>query len=71
MSDREIELVLVPLRIAAVLATAVGQYPQELDVMAIEEGNHPVVQQISRCDRRLAIVELGASDLGVGIEVCW
>jgi hypothetical protein len=24
--------------------------------MAIEEGNHPVVQQISRCDRRLAIV---------------
>src|SRR5262245_17787874 len=36
--------------------------------MAIEKGNHPVVQQISRCDRRLAIVELGASDLGVGVD---
>ena len=29
--------------IAAILATAVGQYPQQLDIMAIEEGNHPVV----------------------------
>src|SRR5215471_4056347 len=66
--DREIELVLVPLRIAAILATAVGQYPQQLDIMAIEEGNHPVVQQISRCDRRFTIVELGASDLGVGVD---
>src|SRR5262245_25090893 len=66
--DREIELVLVPLRIAAILATAVGQYPQQLDVMAIEEGNRPVVWRISRCDRRFAIVELGASDLSVGVD---
>ena len=51
--DREIEFVFVPLRIAAVFvplriaavfAAAVGQYPQQLDVMAIEEGDDPVVQ---------------------------
>src|SRR5262245_41015664 len=35
--------------------------------MAIEKGNHPVVQQISRCDRGLAIVELGPSAGGVGV----
>ena len=36
--------------------------------MAIEEGNDPVVEQIGRCDRRLAIVELGAGHLGVGVD---
>ena len=67
--DREIEFVLVPLRIAAVLAAAVGSRTQQLDVMAIEEGNDPVVEQIGRCDRRLAIVELGAGHLGVGVQI--
>jgi hypothetical protein len=33
--NREIEFVLVPLRIAAVLAAAVGQYAQQLDIVAI------------------------------------
>ena len=32
--------------------------------MAVEERDHPVVEQIGCRDRRLAIVELGAGDLG-------
>ena len=36
--------------------------------MTVEEGNHAVVQKIGRRDRRLAIIELGASNLGVGVD---
>jgi hypothetical protein len=66
--DREIELVLVPFRIAAILTAAVSQYPQQLDGMAVEERNDPVVEQISCRDRRLSIVELGAGNLGIGVN---
>src|SRR3981189_2352391 len=66
--DRKMELVLVPLRIAAVLAAAIGQYAQQLDVIALEQRDHTVVEEISRRNRRLAIVELGAGNLGVGVD---
>src|SRR5262249_10048503 len=46
--DREIELVFVPFGIAAVLAAAVGQHPQQLNLMGVEEWQHPVVQEIGR-----------------------
>ena len=36
--------------------------------MTVEEGDHAVVQKIGRRDRRLAIIELGASNLGVGVD---
>src|SRR2546430_12807524 len=36
--------------------------------MTVEEGDHAVVQTIGRRDRRLAIIELGASNLGVGVD---
>ena len=36
--------------------------------MAFEQRDHPIIEQISRRDRRLAIVELGTGDLGVGID---
>jgi hypothetical protein len=35
----------MPLRVAAVFAAAAGQHARELHVMAIEEGNHPVMQR--------------------------
>ncbi len=54
----------MPLRIAAVFLAAVGQYAQQLGLVAIEEGNDPVIEQISRRDRCLAIAELGAGDFG-------
>jgi hypothetical protein len=36
--------------------------------VALEQRDHPIIEQISRRDRRLAIVELGTGDLGVGID---
>src|SRR6266545_8001161 len=51
----------VPFRIAAIFAAAIGQYAHELDVMAVEERDHAVVEEIGRRDRRLAIIELGES----------
>ena len=43
---RQPQLVLVPLWIAAILAAAVGQHPQELDLLAVEERNDPIIEQI-------------------------
>ena len=66
--DREIELVLVPLRVAAVFAAAIGQHPAERDAVLVVERQHPVIQQIGRGDRRLDVVKLGEADLGVGVD---
>jgi hypothetical protein len=66
--DREIQLVLVPFGVAAELAAAVSQHAQELDIMLLEEWQYTVVEQIGGGDRRLAIVELGGGDLGVGVD---
>ena len=59
---------IVPLRVAAILAAAIGQHAQELDLVAVEERDHAIVQKVGRGDRRLAIIELGAGDLGVGVD---
>ena len=53
--DRKVELVFVPLRVAAILAAAVGQHPQQLDLLAVEERNDPIVERIRCRDRGLAI----------------
>ena len=45
------------------LAAAVNEHAQQFDVIL-----HPIIEQIHRRDRHLAIVELGASDLGVGVD---
>jgi hypothetical protein len=66
--DREIELVFVPLWIAAIFAAAVGQHPQQPDLVVVEERKHPIIEQIRRCDRGLAIIELGATRFAVGID---
>jgi hypothetical protein len=66
--DRQVELVLVPLRVAAVFAAAIGQHPAERDGVFLIERQHPVIQQIGGGDRRLDVVELGETDLGVGID---
>src|SRR5262245_37648822 len=66
--DRKIELILVPLGIAAVLAAAVGQHTYELYVVALEQRDRPVIEQVGRRDRGLAIVELGAGHLGIGVD---
>ena len=66
--DGQVELVLVPLRVAAVFAAAIGQHPAQRDAVFLVERQHPVVQQIGRGDGVLTVVELGEADLGVGID---
>src|SRR6478609_7005739 len=66
--DSEVKLVFVPLRVATILAAAVSQHAQQLDIVLLEQRQHPIVEQIRGRDRRLAIIKLGASDLGMGID---
>jgi hypothetical protein len=54
--DREVKLALVPLRVAAELAATVGQHAQQLNRMRLEGRQHPVIQEISRRDRGLAML---------------
>ena len=65
---REVELVFVALRVAAVLAAAIGKHAQQLDIVLIEERQHAVIEQIRGRDRRFAIVQLAGSDLRVGVD---
>src|SRR6185437_4912063 len=59
---REVELVFVALRVAAVLAAAIGKHAQQLDIVLIEERQHAVIEQIRGRDRRFAIVQLGGRE---------
>ena len=36
--------------------------------MGVEERHDPIIEQICRCDRRLAIIQLGEANLGVGVD---
>ena len=66
--DREVEFILVPLWIAAVFATAVGQHAEQPNLVAVEEGDHAVVEEIGCRDRRLAIIEFRKRHFGVGVD---
>src|SRR4051812_10410613 len=57
--DRQIELIFVMLGAAAVFRATVGQHPTQLHLLGIEEGHHPIVQQISCGESSLAVVVLG------------
>jgi len=61
--DRKVKLVFVSLRAATILAAAVGQYAQKLDIVLLEQRHHPIIEQIGGRDRGLAIVKLGAATL--------
>jgi hypothetical protein len=65
--DRQVELVFVAL-VTAELGTAVGQYPRQPDAVLVIERHHPVIEDLGRGYRRLAVVELGEGDLGVGVD---
>jgi hypothetical protein len=66
--NRQIELILVPFRITAVLAAAVGQHPRERDIVLLVERQHLVIEQIGGGKRRLDVIELCKADLGVGVD---
>ncbi len=63
----EIELIFVS-GIAAIFGTAIGQNTRELHLLFIEEGHDPIIQEIGRGDRRLAIIEFSESDFRIGIN---
>jgi hypothetical protein len=51
----KVKLVFVSLRVATILAAAVGQYAQKLDVVLLEQRQHPIIEQICRRDRCLTV----------------
>src|SRR5438876_4609398 len=65
--DREIELVLVALAAAELRAT-IGQHARQPDAVLVVKWHHPIIEDFGRGDRGLAVIELGKSDFGVGID---
>src|SRR5262249_49772317 len=65
--DGEVELVFVALG-AAELGAAIGQHPTQPDAVLVVERHHPVVEDLGRGDRRLAVIELDEGHLGVGVD---
>ena len=51
---------------AAEFGAAIGQHPAQPDAVLVIERHHPVVEDLGRGDRGLAIIELGEGYLGVG-----
>src|SRR5262249_38903723 len=58
----------VPANRSIEAARPVGQHPVYGDRVLFEERQDTVVQQVGRGDRRLAIVELGETNLGVSVD---
>src|ERR1700751_250767 len=65
--DREIELVFMALG-AAKLGAAIGQHARQADVVLVIKRHHPVIEDLGRGDRGLAVIELGEGDLGIGVD---
>ena len=54
--EGEIEFVFVPLRVAAILAAAIGQHAQQLDIVFLKDWYDLIIEQIRGRDWRLAII---------------
>jgi hypothetical protein len=65
---RQVQFVLMALGSATVFGATVGQNPAQRNLLLVEERNHPVIEQIGRHQRGLAIVELGERQLGVSVK---
>ena len=46
-----------------------GHHAQQLEIVLAEERQHRIIEEIRRLDWRLSIVQLGASDLRIGIDL--
>lgn len=55
------------LRLTLELSASIGQYTQQRDAMLLEEGQYPIVQDISRSNRVFAGIELAKSHPAVGV----
>jgi hypothetical protein len=65
---RQVEFVFMALGCTAILSPAVGQQAWQRNLLFIAERYHPVIEQIRRHQRGLAIIQLGEGQLGVGIQ---
>ena len=65
--DGQIELVFVALG-AAELGAAIGQHARQADAVLVIKRHHPIIEDLGRGDRGLAIVEFGKGDFGVGVD---
>ena len=66
--QRQVELVIVVLRFAAIFGTTVGQDADDSHALHGKERQHPIIEQISRCDRRFGGIQLSSGPLGIGID---
>jgi hypothetical protein len=66
--DRQVQLIIVLLRPAAVFRTAIGQNPQQRQLVLLDQRQDPIVQEIRCRDRRFRRVQLGTGHLGVGVD---
>ena len=58
VTQRQVELVLVPFDITAVLRPPIRHDPQNRDPLGLIEWHDTIVQEVGRCERRLLRVEL-------------
>jgi hypothetical protein len=66
--ERQIELVFAVFRVAAIFRAAIGQHATEPHFARIIERHDAIVEEISGGDRRLAVIEFGEGDLGIGVD---
>ena len=50
------------------LSVSISQYTQQRDAMLLEEGQYPIVQDISRSNGVFAGIEFGKSQQAVGFD---
>ena len=65
--DREVELIVVAFT-AAEFGAPVSQHPRQPDTVLIIERHHPIIEDLGRGDRGLAVIELGKGDFGIGVD---
>src|SRR5215472_8487993 len=65
--NRQVELVFMALG-AAKLGAAIGQHARQADAVLVIKRHHAVIEDLGRGDRRLAIIEFGKGDLGIGVD---
>ena len=62
------QLIGVFIRRPAVLGAPVCQHPQNRYVVVLEEGQHPIIEQVGRGNGHLGRVHLGKAHGGVGVH---
>ena len=52
----------------AKLGAAIGQHARQPDGVLVIERHHPIIEDLGRGDRGLAVIELGKGDFGIGVD---